>query len=126
MGKTLNVQQIIEEVARYQYIVHGINYTTLTARQRITMMREYVLAMHMEQAELLNECPWKPWKYAESLIENTMTLKTPEVIAEWADCLFFLIDQALVLGITTEDITETFFAVLTKNYERSKRKEVPK
>lgn len=115
-GRTeLTVRQILEEVARYQLHVHHVNYVTLTMKQRMQLMRDYVLGLDVEQVELLQELPWKPWVYAgdpEDLV------KTKKIIAEWVDGFFFLIDQALVLGITAEDVAETFEAVLQKNYNR--------
>jgi hypothetical protein len=114
----LTVKDMFRAIANYQWLVHGIDYVPLTMKQRMQLTRDYVLAMNVEQVELLQELPWKPWKYAESLTENLVKLKTPKVIAEWVDCLFFLVDEALVLEITAEEVTETFKAVLDKNYAR--------
>jgi dimeric dUTPase (all-alpha-NTP-PPase superfamily) len=111
----LTVQQMFEAVAKYQFFVHNINYVTLTMTQRMQLMRDYVLAMNVEQVELLQELPWKPWNYAEG---TALSLDMKKITTEWIDGLFFLLDQALVLGITADDITETFQNVLDKNYAR--------
>lgn len=119
MGTQLTVEQMLSEVAKYQLCVHHINYMALSVKERMQLMRDYVLGLDVEQVELLQELPWKPWGYAG---DPKDLVKTREIIAEWVDGLFFLIDQALVLGITAEDISETFFAVLTKNYARKNEK----
>jgi len=117
MGTSLTVQQMFEAISKYQYHVHHVDYATLSMKQRMQLMRDYVLAMQVEQVELLQELPWKPWKYAE---DHSCLIDMQKLIEEWVDCLFFLIDQALVLKISAEDVTETFQAVLTKNYARKK------
>ena len=118
----LTVQQMFESVAKYQCIVHHVNFATLSMQERMKLMREYVLALHVEQAELLQELPWKPWIYAS---DSKELISMQKIIAEWVDGLFFLIDQALVLGITAEDVAETFEEVLNKNYARKTEKGVP-
>jgi dimeric dUTPase (all-alpha-NTP-PPase superfamily) len=117
MGTSLTVEQMFEAVAKYQYHVHHVNYVMLSMKQRMQLMRDYVLAMQVEQAEVLQELPWKPWEYAE---DQGHLINVQKLTEEWVDCLFFLIDQALVLAISAEDVTETFQAVLTKNYARKK------
>lgn len=73
----------------------------------------YVQALNVEQVELLNELPWKPWKnYVHRKVDKL------KVHSEWVDCLIFLINQALALCITPEDIELAIEEVFQKNYTR--------
>jgi dimeric dUTPase (all-alpha-NTP-PPase superfamily) len=78
--------------------------------------RNYVFALAVEQAELATELPIKPWRpYKDQLYS------APEVLAEeWVDCLFFLVDQALVLQLPHDVIRKAFEDKMTKNYKRIK------
>jgi dimeric dUTPase (all-alpha-NTP-PPase superfamily) len=75
----------------------------------------YMQALNMEQYELLNELPWKPWKNYEHEHKQVNELS---VHSEWVDCLIFLINQALALCITPEDIELAIEEVFQKNYTR--------
>lgn len=85
----------------------------MTHHERMEVIRDYVLALSMEQGEMLDELPWKPWKNyknEEYDLEN--------VTEEWIDSFIFLMDQAIILGITADDIENMFTDVMRKLFIR--------
>ena len=113
------VSNMLGTVQKYQMQTHGVDHSLLSDPARMHFMRNYVLALHVEQAELLQELPWKPWRYATSDMSD---VNRDNVIKEWTDCLVFLLDQALCLKISAEEIVNTFYQILTEKSKTQKGK----
>ena len=92
----------------------GYVYKDMTTEEKLQQFKNYYIALSMEQAELLQELPWKPWRDSEGQYHG----KKADIIREWIDCLFFLFDQAFCLDITPEDIEDGFRKVLANNLIR--------
>lgn len=108
----MEVSFIYKQLQSYQASM-GYVPTRMTQEEKMEVIRQYVLALNVEQVELLNELPWKPWKnYPHILIDYD------KVTEEWVDCLVFLFDQAIILGITSKEIEQTFERVLEKLFNR--------
>jgi len=107
------MKDFINKIAEYQKLM-GYDFETMTIEDRMQMMRNYVAALMVEQGELLKELPWKPWRKQETQYYATQQIQAEE----WVDCLFFLVDQALVLRLSSELIEQAFEAKLRKNINR--------
>lgn len=110
----LTLAKIIEEIKDYQEDM-GFKYDIMTPDERMQTLRNYSVALMMEQAELLDEVSWKPWRTFESQKPHP---DIDNVAREWVDMLFFLVDQSFCLGLTPELIEETFIRVLINNRRR--------
>lgn len=116
--RTMTFAQMLDTVRTFQREVHGNEFDILSLRDRAQLMRNYVLALNVEQVELLQEIPWKPWNYATS---DWATVDWSRVTKEWVDCLVFLLDQALTLGLSAEVIENAFQGVITTKTKIQKR-----
>lgn len=93
----------------------GYVYQDMSSEQKLQALRDYTVALMMEQAELLEEVSWKPWRTIESQKPNPNKRK---IALEWVDCLFFLVNQASCLDLTADDILEAFDTKLAANLAR--------
>lgn len=105
---SLTFASIHSAIELYQYAM-GYNFKVMPVEHRMQVLRDYHTALSVEQAELLNEVSWKPWRSIESQKPNP---DMDKVALEWIDCFIFLIDQALCLGLSSEAIEKAFEAKL--------------
>lgn len=110
----LTLNKIIGEIGEYQKSM-GSDFPTMSNEDRMQSLRNFSVALMMEQAELLDETSWKPWRTYESQRPDP---NMEQVAREWVDCLFFLVNQSFCLGLTAEMIEEKFIQVLANNYRR--------
>ena len=107
------MEELYIRIAKYQKAM-GYDFAIMSIEERMQMFRNYMVALQIEQAELAQELPIKPWRSIED-----QGISAPEVLAEeWVDCLFFLFDQALVLFLTKEELRKAFEDKMAKNMER--------
>lgn len=99
----ISLKRAYKEVLEYQKTL-GYDFSSMPLPARLIMLRDYHTALSIEQAELLNEVPWKPWRP----IKRQGPIDNKKVALEWADCLIFLFDQAACLQITPEEIENAF------------------
>lgn len=107
MGAAMKFKDMLGTINLFQVDTHGIDHSQLNDAERMHFMRQYSLALIVEQAELLQTLPWKPWKY-----NNQSSFDKSEALREWCDCLIFLLDQALALDFEAEKIEETFIDII--------------
>jgi len=93
----------------------GYDPDKMSLTERMTTMRDYHTALAVEQAELLQELPWKPWRALEDQPSMNSLDRT---VDEWTDCLVFLLDQAIILGITPDRVEDSIADVLHKILSR--------
>ena len=113
----MNIEDMLQIVDTFQRDTHGICHSDLRPERQMEYMRRYCLALAMEQAELLNLLPWKPWGYCKT--DNTFDQK--EATKEWCDCLIFLLDQALCLKLSPSGIVATFQEIILTKTRVQKR-----
>lgn len=75
-------------------------------------VKEALLALVVETIEVLNELNWKPWKKEKKKV-NKEKLKE-----EVVDCLHFLLEIIILIGMTEEEIIERYFEKRKRNIER--------
>jgi len=109
------MEEIYHRIAEYQKAM-GYDFENMPYEQRLEMFRNYMVALQIEQAELALEVPWKPWRPIEDQHVGAFEIQAEE----WVDCMFFLFDQAFVLGLTKEKLREAFELKMEKNMERIK------
>lgn len=105
---------IISEIIQYQKAM-GYDFSSMSPEEKLQALRDYTVALMMEQAEMLEEVSWKPWRTIESQKPNPNIRK---VALEWVDNLFFLVNQSGCLGLTPDDILLAFETKLAANYVR--------
>lgn len=93
----------------------GYDAEKMSPEVRMQMFRNYMVALMMEQAEMADEVSWKPWRTYSSQRPNPNKRK---IALEWVDCLFFLVDQGLMLGLTADDIIKAWDVKLQANHDR--------
>lgn len=96
--------EIFNDIKSYQKEM-GYDASKMSQEKKLEMLRNYTVALMMEQAEVLEEVSWKPWRTIESQKPSPNKRK---IALEWVDCLFFLVDQALVLDLTDAEILDAF------------------
>ena len=108
------LSQVLEEVKKYQLMM-GYDYANMSEEDKLSTLRDYHVALSVEQAELLNEVSWKPWRTIESQKPNP---DKERVLSEWLDCLVFLLDQACCLGIDPYELDAAFQSKMLSLYSR--------
>lgn len=109
------MEELYVRIAAYQKAM-GYDFENMTLQKRMQSFRNYMVALQIEQAELAQELPIKPWRpYTDQPHSSN------EVLAdEWVDCMFFLFDQALVLQLSQEELRKAFETKMDKNNSRIK------
>lgn len=109
------LREIIEQIQAYQ-LKMGYDYEVLTDEERMQALRDYTVALMMEQSEMLEEVSWKPWRDYDKQKPNP---KIRKVALEWVDCLIFLVDQSLCLRLDPDTILWAFETKLKAINERT-------
>lgn len=89
------LRQIFESQAYFQGLL-GHDYNGMSVTERVSYLKDQILALTDEAHEALNEMGWKPWATSRHLNEK-------EFAGELADILCFLVNLALGVGLTSED-----------------------
>ena len=108
------LRTIIGQINAYQNLM-GYIYTDMTVEDKMQELRNYTVALMMEQSELLEEVSWKPWRNYE---DQKPSPNMRKIAFEWVDCLFFLVNQSFCLGLTADDILNAFETKLASNMAR--------
>ena len=111
MGHSLD--SMLSSVREYQKQVRGVDFNRLMPSERVALLRNYALALVIEQAEFLDEANWKPWGY---VIQKEVNRE--KALDEWCDMQVFLLDQALCMGFTATELSNAFEKVMIKNANR--------
>ncbi len=109
------MEELYIRIQKYQRMM-GYNFESMTLEERMQAFRNYMVALQIEQVELAQELPWKPWRDAKSQKHADKAVLSEE----WVDSLFFLFDQALVLQLEHTDLREAFEKKMEKNLNRIK------
>ena len=114
MDKPITIRDLLIRLKSYQ-VSMGYDPDKMSLAERMATMRDYHTALAVEQAELLQELPWKPWRPLE---DQPSMRSLDRTVDEWTDCLVFLIDQAIILGITPDRVEDSIVDVLHKILSR--------
>ena len=90
----------------------------MTEDFRTFQLKENILALHSEVTEVLEWLPWKNWKtYTEKFPQT----KLVEARYEAIDCLHFLFNIMMLLGMTPEMVYDGFMRKQSENRNRQTR-----
>lgn len=106
----------LEELFRMQEALNlriGVDLRQLSDEEKTKWVLNYTRAMTQELAELTDSVPWKWWAKYQKMDEQNARV-------EVVDLLHFLISLALTLGMSADDIYESY---LKKNEVNFKRQE---
>jgi NTP pyrophosphatase (non-canonical NTP hydrolase) len=110
MGMYFNV--MFQQIEEYHKAL-GHTRAFDTEKQRMQSVRNHLLALYQEVAELTDSLPWKPWRDMAN-----QPFDTENVMREMVDIVFFLVGICEELGITPRDLEKKFMEVLKNNYAR--------
>ena len=108
----ITLKEIYNAVNTYQCRL-GYDTYEMGDEERMDYLRQNLLALHQEVAELADSFPWKPWRSITGQTNNRENA-TREII----DCIFFLIAIARSSFISADELEEMFGWVLDNNYNR--------
>ena len=77
----------------------------------MSQVREIILSLHQEVAELCNTVQWKPWKKGSGVCDEW-------TLEEASDILFFLDSWLMVHNKTWADLLEATNRKITENHNR--------
>lgn len=90
----------------------GIKFKKMSLTDREKETKELILAMQAELIELLNWTNWKNWKKTKKKVDHM------EIRFEIVDLFHFLIEIAVVWGMSADDIYHHFLAKNKENHVR--------
>jgi dimeric dUTPase (all-alpha-NTP-PPase superfamily) len=89
----------------------GVKLDALSEEEQTQWLLNYVRAMQQELAELVDSVPWKWWaKYQKFDAQNAKV--------EIVDLFHFLISAAQVMGLTAEDLHQSYLKKNAVNLQR--------
>ena len=104
----------LREMFRMQQALNeriGVKTTGMDDAQKAQWLLNYCRAMSQEIAELTDSVPWKWWaKYQKFDAQNARV--------EVVDLFHFLISAAQVLGMSADDIFQTYLKKNAVNFQR--------
>lgn len=90
----------------------GMNPDTMNMTKREELTKEQIIAVQAECIELLNETNWKPWKKKQKKVD------VHELKFEIADLTHFLLNIAIIWGMTADDFAAYYHAKNKENHKR--------
>lgn len=98
--------------------VDGLCNLCMSEDFRTFQLKENILALQAEVVEVLEWLPWKNWKtYTEKFPQT----KLVEARYEAIDCLHFLLNIMMLLGMTPEMVYDGFMRKQSENRNRQTR-----
>jgi hypothetical protein len=102
----------------------GFTFSSMTLHERIIYIRDMVLSLSNElQAEVLQECSWKPWLTTD----DNLFINDGAFFGELVDCWHFIMNLLLVIkpDLAPEDIARDFYrAYMSKCDVNAKRQAI--
>lgn len=96
----------------------GLCNLCMTEDFRTFQLKENILALHSEVTEVLEWLPWKNWKnYAEKFPQT----KLVEARYEAIDCLHFIFNIMMLLGMSPQMVYDGFMRKQSENRARQQR-----
>lgn len=97
-----------------------LDFDSMNMESRTRFIKENIIAMNCEMAELLEWLPWKHWK-TYSNPDDITTEALVEARYELIDMLHFSFNIAFCLGMTPEMVYDGFMRKQEENKNRQKR-----
>ena len=105
MGK---LQEMLDAQSVFQVRV-GYDISNMSTEECTAYIKEYSLHMTQELHEMLHELPFfKPWKDYTDMTFGEVVMRQSRAREEYIDVLHFMLNIALALGLTEDDIFQAF------------------
>ena len=89
----------------------------MTQEQKVSLTKEYLHCIYNECEEIKNWIPWKHWKKPYVVTKKIEKEIKMEIIDVW----HFLMDLALVWGMTPQEFFDFYMAKQNENINRQKK-----
>lgn len=102
--------------ARQHYLqteVYGYDYEAMTDEERVTFIKDMVLATEDELHEALDEVGWKPWATSRHVNREAY-------VGELVDALHFILNLCLVVEVEPEELFTRYMAKSEVNAARQR------
>lgn len=104
---------IMELQEEYQRFMYGVNPKDLPLDAKIAALHTMFTALVCEAVETMDEVGWKPWA-------TKKFINTEKAQGEVIDQLHFVMNQALLLGMTPTMVYEKYVEKQERNRERQR------
>ena len=108
------VEDMFEKIFEMQKKLNqriGVNTDTFTDEQRVEWVLNYCRALGQELAELVDSVPWKWWASYQEFDKHNAKV-------EIVDMFHFLISLAQTMGLTAEDVFNSYMNKNKVNFQR--------
>lgn len=105
---------MFERQERFQALL-GHDVADMSTGERVTYLKDQILALTDEAHEALNEIGWKPWA-------TSRHLNAKEFAGELADIMCFLVNLALGVGLTPTNFFDLHAEKVLRNIKRQEDK----
>ena len=106
------LNEILVKQASFMKLL-GTDVTLLTEQERHDSMKWMSVALADEAMEILRETSWKPWKKPKQLDHA-------KIKEEIIDALHFVLEMALLMNMSSEDIYDAYSKKMDENIRRQK------
>lgn len=115
------LEQMLETQCKFQERL-GINFETMTMRERVAFIKEHSIHLNQEINEMLYELPYfKPWKDYTDITEADEIAALCKAQMELVDAWHFFMNILMALELWDEDFFEMY---MMKNKENHRRQDV--
>lgn len=98
----------------------GYDFEKMTTEERVKYIKEYYIHSTAELNELLYELPFfKPWKDYSDMSATEIASAMDKAKNEFVDVWHFILNIALALGITGDELFTEYLAKNEENYRRN-------
>lgn len=114
--KTL--KKIYQEQKTFQKYFFDLE--TMSTKERVNWSKEFILSIHRELGEVLENLPWKP-----HMKSNYKKIKYEDLGIELIDCFKYLLNLFILWGIEPKEIVKLFFKKskrVRKKYAKQQKK----
>lgn len=108
-------RQVFESQAYFQGLL-GHDYDQMDTAELIEYLKGQIMALQAETIEALDEMSWKPWTHGEKFVNREA------FGGELADILCFLVNLALGVGLTADDLYALHQEKALRNIKRQEDK----
>lgn len=113
-----------QEILAKQYELQkrfGNDLLTMSIEERVAFIKEHVVYMNNEVAEMLEELPYfKPWKDYSQMSTPEKALAMQKAKKEYIDVLHFVANIGVALHLNEDDIMNMY---MNKNKENVRRQD---
>lgn len=111
------LQDMMDTQAKFQKQL-GFNFPGMTLGEITKYFKEMMIWMDDEAHEVLYELPGKPWKDYSGMTEEEERVALDKARKEFVDLWHFILNMALVLGFSADELEEAYFMKHQENKDR--------